>query len=64
VATSTKLSLVDVSPSMVMRLKLASAASRHQRRQQAGFDDRIGGHEAQHRGHVRPDHAGALAECR
>ena len=52
VAISTNESLVEVSPSMVMRLKLASAASRTSDCISAGCDHRVGGDEAEHRRHV------------
>ena len=63
VAISTNESLVDVSPSTVMRLKLASAASRTSDCNARRRDHRVGGDEAQHRRHVGSDHAGALGDA-
>jgi hypothetical protein len=58
-----KLSLVEVSPSMVMRLNERVGRLLDQRLQHAARDHGVGGEKAQHRRHVRPDHAGALADA-
>jgi hypothetical protein len=64
VAISTKESLVEVSPSTVMRLKLASATCAHERGRSTGCATRrVGGNEAEHGRHVRLDHARALGDA-
>jgi hypothetical protein len=52
VAMRTNESLVEVSPSIVMRLNDSSAASRTSAAEGRG-DHRVGGDEAEHRRHVR-----------
>ena len=59
-----KLSLVLVSPSTVMRLKLRSAAALDHGAKHVARHGGVGDDESKHRGHVRLDHARALADAR
>ena len=63
VANSSTVSLVEVSLSTVMQLKVVGAG-RQQRLQRRLGDGRVGEDEAQHGRHVGRDHAGALGRSR
>ena len=63
VANSRQVSLVEVSPSMVMQLKVVCTCLRQQALQRRLRDGRVGEDEAEHGRHVGRDHAGALAEA-
>ena len=56
-------SLVDVSPSTEMELKLPSTATFSIFCSVAASTCRVGHHEGEHRGHVRVDHARALGDA-
>jgi hypothetical protein len=64
VAISTNASLVDVSPSTVMRLKTRVGGLAHPAVEQRLRHVRVGRDEAQHRAHVRADHARRPCRCR
>ena len=63
VAKRSKVSLVEVSPSMVMALKVSSTARIERVAQRLRLDRRIGEEKGEHGRHVGRDHAGALGDA-
>ncbi len=57
-------SLVDMSPSTVIALKLVGRACLERASQRRRLDRRVGDQIAKHRRHFRLDHAGALGASR
>ena len=63
VAKTSSVSLVEVSPSMVMALKVSSTAGIERGAQRLRLDGRVGEEKGEQGRHVGRDHAGALGDA-